>query len=87
MLMKKFAKTDIKISQLGFGCWGIGKTMWIGADDAESKKTLHRAIEEGINFLIPHWSTEMVTVKLLSEKLRKSQARNYLLLPKFRLKI
>ncbi len=50
MLMKKFAKTDIKISQLGFGCWGIGKTMWIGADDAESKKTLHRAIEEGINF-------------------------------------
>lgn len=50
MLMKKFAKTDMKISLLGFGCWGIGKSMWIGADDAESKKALHRAIEEGINF-------------------------------------
>lgn len=48
--MKNFAKADIKISLLGFGCWGIGKSMWIGADDAESKKALHRAVENGINF-------------------------------------
>ncbi|MHB1686464.1 MAG: aldo/keto reductase [Ignavibacteriaceae bacterium] len=48
--MKQFAKSKYKVSQLGFGCWGIGKTMWIGADDSESKKTLHRAIDAGINF-------------------------------------
>lgn len=47
---RKFAKSDKEISLLGFGCWGIGKSMWIGADDTESKKALHRAIDEGINF-------------------------------------
>ncbi len=50
MELRKFAKTNQKISTLGFGCWGIGKTMWIGADDKESKKILYKAIEEGINF-------------------------------------
>ena len=50
MMMKKFAKSKEQISLLGFGCWGIGKAMWIGADDNESKKALQRAIDEGINF-------------------------------------
>ena len=50
MEMKNFAKSNNKVSRLGFGCWGIGKSMWIGADDSESKKTMHRAIDEGINF-------------------------------------
>lgn len=49
MLYRNFAKTDVKVSVLGFGCWGIGKSMWIGADDEESKKALHRAIGEGVN--------------------------------------
>ncbi|MCX6151123.1 MAG: aldo/keto reductase [Ignavibacteriales bacterium] len=49
MLYKNFAKTNIQVSQLGYGCWGIGKSMWIGAEDSESKKALHKAIEEGIN--------------------------------------
>lgn len=48
MKKKKFGNSEI--TQLGFGCWGIGKTEWIGADDVESKKALLRAIDEGINF-------------------------------------
>ena len=40
MEMRKFGKSMDKITLLGFGCWGIGKSMWIGADDAESKKAL-----------------------------------------------
>ena len=50
MKYKLFAHSTDQISLLGFGAWGIGKTMWIGAEDKESKKTLHRAIEEGVNF-------------------------------------
>ena len=50
MILKKFAKSNQSISILGFGCWGIGKSMWIGADDKESKKVLIKAIDEGINF-------------------------------------
>ena len=48
---KNLSKSDEKISLLGYGAWGIGKTMWIGADDAESKKCLHLAVEKGVNFI------------------------------------
>jgi aryl-alcohol dehydrogenase-like predicted oxidoreductase len=50
METRKFAKSEEKLSLLGFGCWGIGKSLWIGADDAESKRALRRAIDEGVNF-------------------------------------
>ncbi|MDP2300920.1 MAG: aldo/keto reductase [Ignavibacteria bacterium] len=50
MIYKQFAKSENQISLLGFGCWGIGKSMWIGAEDNESKKALRRALDEGINF-------------------------------------
>jgi aryl-alcohol dehydrogenase-like predicted oxidoreductase len=45
-----FAKSETKVSKLGYGAWGIGKTMWIGAEDKESKRSLHKAIEKGVNF-------------------------------------
>jgi len=38
------------VSALGFGTWGIGGTMWIGAKDTESKKILRLAMDKGINF-------------------------------------
>lgn len=50
MEYKEFAHSDVRISRLGFGGWGIGKTLWIGADDSESKKALRTAIESGITF-------------------------------------
>ncbi len=50
MEYRTFNRSQEKISRLGVGTWGMGKTMWIGADDAESKKVLHKAIELGVNF-------------------------------------
>ena len=50
MIFKKFAGSEEEVSLLGYGTWGIGKTMWIGAEDKESKESLHAAIENGINF-------------------------------------
>jgi aryl-alcohol dehydrogenase-like predicted oxidoreductase len=50
MEYKNFSTSGEKISLLGFGAWGIGGTMWIGATDVESKKALHRAVQENINF-------------------------------------
>jgi aryl-alcohol dehydrogenase-like predicted oxidoreductase len=65
MIYKNFAKTEEKVSLLGFGCWGIGKSMWIGAEDAESKKALHKAIDEGITL----FDTALVYGNGHSEKL------------------
>ena len=50
MQYKNFSKSNTKVSRLGYGGWGIGKSFWIGADDEESKKSLHLAIENGVNF-------------------------------------
>ncbi|MHB2150098.1 aldo/keto reductase [Calditrichota bacterium LG25] len=50
MEYRQFDKSEQKVSRLGVGTWGMGKTMWIGADDKESKRVLHKAIDQGINF-------------------------------------
>jgi aryl-alcohol dehydrogenase-like predicted oxidoreductase len=51
MRYRTLGKTGLEVSELGYGAWGIGKTMWIGADDDESLRALRRAIELGVNFL------------------------------------
>jgi aryl-alcohol dehydrogenase-like predicted oxidoreductase len=55
---KQLGKTDIRVSQIGFGCWAIGGPVdlfgvpvgWGGVDDRESEAAIHRALELGINF-------------------------------------
>ena len=44
-------KTGLKVSEMGYGAWGIGKGAWIGASDAESAKALNRAVDLGLNFV------------------------------------
>ncbi len=50
MQYKTFSKSDQKVSLLGYGGWGIGKSFWVGAEDEESKRSLHSAIGKGVNF-------------------------------------
>jgi aryl-alcohol dehydrogenase-like predicted oxidoreductase len=51
MRYRALGKTGLEVSELGFGAWGIGGTMWIGADDDESLRALRLAIDRGVNFL------------------------------------
>jgi aryl-alcohol dehydrogenase-like predicted oxidoreductase len=44
-------KTGLEVSEIGYGAWGIGKGLWIGASDDESIKALHRSIDLGLNFI------------------------------------
>ena len=43
-------RTGLKVSQIGFGAWGIGGGPWGVVDDIEASKALRRAFELGINF-------------------------------------
>ena len=51
MHLRKLGRTGLTISEIGFGAWGIGNSGWQGAEDAESIRALHRAIELGVNFI------------------------------------
>ena len=41
----------MKVSEIGYGAWGIGGTQWLGGDDRESLAALRRALELGLNFI------------------------------------
>jgi aryl-alcohol dehydrogenase-like predicted oxidoreductase len=44
-------RTGLQVSEIGYGAWGIGKGMWIGAADEESVKALNKAFDLGLNFV------------------------------------
>ena len=49
MIYKILGNTNLKVSAIGMGCSGIGKSLH-HRNDGESIKTLREAFEFGINF-------------------------------------
>ena len=48
MKYRRFGRLGWEISEIGYGMWGMGG--WTGSDDAESQRSLDRAVELGCNF-------------------------------------
>jgi len=44
-------ETSIRLSRVGLGTWAIGGWMWGGTDEEESVRTIHAAVERGINLI------------------------------------
>src|SRR6266498_3707292 len=51
MRYRQLGRTGLSVSEIGYGAWGIGGSMWVGAEEHESARALHRAIELGMNFI------------------------------------
>lgn len=57
-IMRKLGRSNIDISAVGMGCWAIGGPFWAGdkasgwgdVDDNQSIKSIHLALELGVNF-------------------------------------
>jgi len=48
---RRLGRTGLEVSEVGYGAWGIGQSMWIGAEDSESLEALRRALDLGLNFI------------------------------------
>ena len=49
--LANIAGTLLRVSRVGLGTWAIGGWMWGGTDEEESVKTIHAAVERGINLI------------------------------------
>ncbi|HOW27648.1 MAG TPA: aldo/keto reductase [Elusimicrobiota bacterium] len=66
MRFRPFGRCDFDVSEIGYGAWGIGGTWWGNTvDNKLSLKSLHRAMDEGVNFI----DTALVYGNGLSEQL------------------
>jgi len=51
MARRQLGRTDLQLSEIGLGCWVMGKSQWTNVRDEESIAAIHTAIEQGINWL------------------------------------
>jgi aryl-alcohol dehydrogenase-like predicted oxidoreductase len=51
MERRELGRTGWRISPISYGAWAIGGDAWGKTDDAESMRSLHRAIDLGVNFI------------------------------------
>jgi aryl-alcohol dehydrogenase-like predicted oxidoreductase len=51
MKYRTLGRTGFHVSEIGYGAWGIGGNQWLGGNDDESVKALHRAMDLGVNFI------------------------------------
>jgi aryl-alcohol dehydrogenase-like predicted oxidoreductase len=51
MKTRPLGRTGLQVSEIGFGAWGLGRSMWLGVDDEEGERALHEALDLGINFI------------------------------------
>jgi myo-inositol catabolism protein IolS len=51
MEYRQLGKSDLHVSEIGFGAWAIGGDAWGPVDDVNSIRAMERALELGINFI------------------------------------
>jgi len=51
MQYRKLGRTNIDVSDIGYGAWGIGQKQWLGGTDHEALTGIRRALELGLNFI------------------------------------
>ncbi|MGD0900471.1 MAG: aldo/keto reductase [Thermoguttaceae bacterium] len=74
MNYRSFGRTGWKVSEIGYGMWGMGG--WSGSDDDESLRSLSLAAELGCNFFDTAWAYgEGRSERLLGQLVRRHPQR------------
>ena len=77
MNYRRFGRMGWKVSEIGYGMWGLAG--WLGSDDGETMRSLHRAVEFGCNFFDTAWAygdgkSEQILAQILREHENDSRA-------------
>ena len=51
MIHRPLGATGLTVSEIGFGAWGLGDTMWLGVPEEEGNAALRAALDEGVTFI------------------------------------
>ncbi len=51
MEYRRVGRSDVNVSEIGFGAWAIGGDAWGPVEDAASITAMERGLEVGINFI------------------------------------
>lgn len=51
MRTRDLGRSGLRVSEIGYGAWGIGESAWVGATEDESVRALDRAVDLGVNFI------------------------------------
>ena len=54
MNYRRFGRTGWRVSEIGYGMWGMGG--WTGSDDEQSMRSLQRAVDLGCTFFDTAWA-------------------------------
>lgn len=71
MRYREFGRTGRKVSEIGYGMWGMGG--WTGSNDDESLASLEHAIELGCDFFDTAWAYGQGHSERLLGRLRKAR--------------
>lgn len=76
---RTLGRTGLKVSDVGYGAWGIGGNQWRGGTDEESLKALRRALELGMNFIDTALAyNEGHSERLIAQTLRETGSKAYI---------
>ncbi len=54
MRLRTFGRVGWQVGEIGYGMWGLAG--WTGSDDAETMRSLERAVDLGCNFFDTAWA-------------------------------
>ena len=51
MKSRRLGRTGFEVSEIGFGAWGLGATMWRGVEDEDALGAIRAAVAAGVTFI------------------------------------
>lgn len=75
MQYRRFGRSDWKVSEIGYGMWGLAG--WTGSEKSEVDEALERSVELGCNFFDTAWAyAEGKSEQILGQLIKKHNAHH-----------